>query len=288
MRFVSSVRWLVAGTLLVDAGAATACGSATPTPRPPMPNGQALLLASVDRTDAQSYRARASGELAESRTGGPASGARTGFTAHFDVDAQVASPTQMVSTVGLTGAGQGSVETVVRVGDEEYLSFDGGTTWTRHVAAAGSEGAFTPDRGLATLRAVASVTDRGPGTADGVGVERYTAVLDPAKLAAALGGLAGATGRSPGSGQPPAVPVMNGTIDGAIDGAGRLVTLDGTVTLIYRSAGPGASGGSSVPPLVVNMKETFNEHIYDYGAVVVVTPPPGTEVSPAPLQSGGG
>jgi hypothetical protein len=170
------------------------------------------------------------------------------------------------------------VETIVRVGDQEYQSFDGGSTWRPHALAVGSEGGFTPDQGLATLRAVASVTDRGPGTADGVSVERYTAVLDPAKL----GGMAAATSTSTGSLQAPAAPVMNGTINATIDSAGRLVTLDGTTTLMYISAVSGASGMTSEQPVVVDTQETFDEHIRDYGAAILVTPPPVAAVSPAP------
>lgn len=274
--------------LLLVVGAAVACGPVTLTPRPYTSNGQAVVLASADRTGAQSYRARASGQLSESRTGGPLSREPRAFTVHFDMDAAASSSTQMVSTVSLTGAGHSSVETIVRVGDEEYLSFNGGSTWTPHAGVVGSDGAFTPDQGLATLRALASVTDRGPGTADGVRVERYTAVLDPAKLAAVLRSMAAQAGGNVDSGQPPVVPVMNGIIDAAIDGAGQLVTLDGTVTAAYRGAGPGASGTASTPPLVVNLKESFDEHVFDYGASVVVTPPPVAAVSPAPLQSGGG
>ena len=41
---------------------------------------------------------------------------------------------------------------------------------------------------------------------------------------------------------------MNGIIDAAIDGAGRLITLNGTITAAYRSGVPGASGPARCEP----------------------------------------
>ena len=110
-----------------------------------------------------------------------------------------------------------------------------------------------------------SVSDQGSATADGVAVERYHALIDPAKIQKELTSLLPDV-----SGQArnvlSAVTISGATVDVTIDSSGRIVTLDATLTATVDGSALGLSGNPTV-------QETWSGQFFNYGADIVVQPP---------------
>ncbi len=277
------------------AGTATTAGSSAParpgggaggTAHVPASagDGHAVLLSSVQRTSSQSFRADLVMDLVMSSPATSTSSAPLAahVNLHLDVQSEQLLNMTMTATVsGHTTVGQGILD-----GGTLYLSSDGGKTWTSQPQTTTDFG-LGPTAALQFLNAVGTVTDKGPGTADGVGVEQYQATLDPNKLETASAGLFSLLGGgATQQGGSQLLHGLSGVLSAAVDSSGRLVTESCTVDSTIQFPGFGGAGGA---PAALRIHESVQGHFYGYGSVVAIQPPPASHVlSPtfAPIGSG--
>jgi hypothetical protein len=253
---------------LVAAGVsygAVALSRAGRTPGPavstPGSAGSARLavLDSVQATTAQSYDATFSYQ--ETTTYGPYGQAPTSVT--LPIQTQAESPTRERTTISGTVAGTPVNEVVITYDGTAYQSTDGGATFQTEPLSAVSQ--YGTQSELQVLQSVGTVSDEGPGTADGVAVEKYHALIDPAKLQKELTSLlpnVSAEARNVLS----AVTISGATVDVTLDSSGRIITLNADLTASVNGSALGLSGNPTV-------HETWSGHFFNYGADIVVQPP---------------
>jgi len=152
---------------------------------------------------------------------------------------------------------------VITYDGSAYQSTDGGNTFQTEPLSAASQ--YGIQNELQLLQSVGAVTDEGSGTADGVAVERYHALIDPAKIQKELSSLlpdVSTESRNVLS----AVTITGATVDVTIDSSGRIVTLNATLTASVNGSALGLSGNPTV-------QETWSGRFFNYGADIVVQPP---------------
>lgn len=221
---------------------------------------QRVVLDSVQETTAQSYDATFN--FRETTSYGPYGQAPTTVTLPVQIQAESAArvKTTVVGTVTGTPV---NVVTITYDGTA-YQSTDGGSTFQTEPLSAASQ--YGIQNELQLLQSVGTVTDQGSGTADGVAVERYHALIDPAKIQKELISLlpdVSAESRNVLS----AVTITGATVDLTIDSSGRIVTMNAAVTASVNGSALGLSGSPTV-------HETYSGSFSNYGADIVVQPPP--------------
>jgi hypothetical protein len=221
---------------------------------------QRVVLDSVQETTAQSYDATFN--FRETTSYGPYGQAPTTVTLPVQIQAESAArvKTTVVGTVTGTPV---NVVTITYDGTA-YQSTDGGSTFQTEPLSAASQ--YGIQNELQLLQSVGTVTDQGSGTADGVAVERYHALIDPAKIQKELISLlpdVSAESRNVLS----AVTITGATVDLSIDSSGRIVTMNAAVTASVNGSALGLSGSPTV-------HETYSGSFSNYGADIVVQPPP--------------
>jgi len=219
---------------------------------------QRVVLDSVQETTAQSFDA----DLTFHETTSGVSG-QAPTTVTLPIEVQAESAARQQTTVSGTVAGTPvNVVTIIYDGTA-YESTDGGSTFQAEPLSSVSQ--FGIQNVLQLLQSVGSVTDEGSGTADGVAVETYHAVIDSAKVQSELNSL-GPVVSTQVRNILSAVTISDATVDVTIDSSGRLVTLDAALTASVNGAALGISGN----PIV---HETWSGQFLNYGANIVVQPP---------------
>jgi len=232
-----------------------------PTVSTPGSGGSARLvvLDSVQATTAQSYDATFS--FRETTSYGPYGQAPTTVT--LPVQIQAESAARVKTTVIGTVTGTPVDVVTISYDGTAYESTDGGGTFQTEPLSAVSQ--YGIENELQLLQSVGSVSEQGSGTADGVTVERYHALIDPAKIQKELTSLLPDV-----SGQArdvlSAVTISAATVDVTIDGSGRIITLNSDLTASVNGSALGLSGNPTV-------HETWSGRFFNYGADIVVQPP---------------
>ena len=270
---IATRRRLVAAftaTALVAAGVsygvvALGGGAHAPGPRVSSSGGSAqkVLLASVEKTTSQSFDADLT--FQDTTSYGPYGQAPTSFTLPITVQAESAEREK--TTVSGSVEGTPVDEVVITYDGTAYVSTDGGTTFQTEQLASTSQ--YSIQTVLEMLQSVGGVTDEGAGTADGVAVEKYHAVLDPSKLTSLIQSQLQSLGSSLSTQDQNilnAVTISGATADVTVDSSSRLVTLDLAMTLSVDGPALGLSGYPTV-------QETWSAHVFNYGADIVVQPP---------------
>ena len=268
---VATRRRLIAAltaTALVAAGVSygvVALGGAAHAPGPKVPtsapggSARLVVLDSVQATTAQSYDATFS--FSETTSYGPYGQAPTTVTLPIDVQAE-SSARVKTTVIGNVVGTPVDVVTITYDGTA-YKSTDGGGTFQTEPLSSVNQ--YGIQNELQLLQSVGSVSDQGSATADGVAVERYHALIDPAKIQKELTSLLPDV-----SGQArnvlSAVTISGATVDVTIDSSGRIVTLDATLTATVDGSALGLSGNPTV-------QETWSGQFFNYGADIVVQPP---------------
>ncbi|MGP8161264.1 MAG: hypothetical protein ACLQGJ_08620 [Candidatus Dormibacteria bacterium] len=267
---VATRRRLIAtftATALVAAGVSygvVALGGAAHAPGPKVSTSasgaraQRVVLASVHKTTAQSFDA----DLTfRDTTSGVSGQAPTTVTLPIEVQAESAAREE--TTVSGTVAGTPVNVVTITYDGTAYESTDGGSTFQTEPPSAVSQ--YGIQAVLQLLQSVGSVTDEGSGTADGVAVENYHAVIDPTKIESELHSL-GPDVSTQDQNILSAVTVTGATVDVTLDSSGRIVTLDAHLTASVDGSALGLSGNPTI-------QETWSGHVFNYGADIVVQPP---------------
>jgi hypothetical protein len=224
----------------------------------PSVSAERVLLASVEKTTSQSYDAAFTFHETVSGISGQAT-----TTITLPIEIQAESAARGETTVSGTVAGTPVNVVAITYDGTAYQSTNGGSTFqTVPLSTVDQYGAQAV---LQNLRAVGSVTDEGPGTADGVSVEQYHAVMDPSKIQSELNSLGPAISAQTRN-ILSAVTVTGATADVTVDGSGRIVTLNAALTASVDGSALGLAGQLTV-------HETWVGHFYNYGADIVVQPP---------------
>ena len=266
---------MLAGLLLL-----AACGGATPSAARPTASLDArqVLLASVQTSSAQSFICDTTMDMTLSATGPQASKFATlsGKTIVMSVAMAAQSRQRIQLVVHETVAGAAIAVIVVVYDGVAYVSSNGGSTYktvpsTGALAANGAlPSQYASGNALAYLQSVGAVTDNGPGTADGVAVENYSAHFDGSKVLALIRS-AFSSVQAPAQLQRvfAAITFKSGTLEVSLDHQGRVVTeqgpLDATLDL--------GSLSSSLAGTTLVVHEALDAHFHDYGGAVTVTKP---------------
>jgi len=179
------------------------------------------------------------------------------------IQVQAESATRARTTVSGTVAGTPVDVVEIAYDGTAYESADGGTTFQTEPVSALSQ--YGIQNELQLLQSVGSVSDQGSGTADGVAVERYHALIDPAKIQKELTSLLPDVS-TPARNVLGAVTISGATVDVTIDSSGRIVTLNAQLTASVNGAAVGLSQNPTVD-------ETWSGQFFNYGADIVVQPP---------------
>jgi hypothetical protein len=252
---------------LVAAGVAygvVALGGAAHAPGPRVStstssgSAQRVLLDSVQETMAQSFSA----DLTfHDTTSGVSGQAPTTVTLPIEVQAESAAREE--TTVSGSVAGTPVNVVAITYDGTAYESTNGGSTF--QIEPSSTIDQYGIQAVLQLLQSVGSVTDEGSGTAGGVAVEKYHAVIDPSKIQSELNSLSpdvSTQDRNILS----AVTVSGATVDVTLDSSGRIVTLNSDLTASVDGSALGLAGQLTV-------HETWSGHIFNYGANIVVQPP---------------
>ncbi len=258
-----------------------ACGSASgpvatqaqPTARP---DPRQAVLASVAKTSATSFLADMTVSVTVTATGGAASslGALGGqaFTGTMQMSEE--SPRRMRLRIDATAAARSARAVAVLYDGTLYISSNGGATFTSRPLSTAVTDQFASTNTLSYIQSVATVTDEGPGTADGVAVERYSAKVDGAKV---LTLIQTELGSVPSAAQTlfKSISFDGGALEVTIDHQGRIVTehgpIDASVDL--------STLGASLAGTRLTIHEVIDGHFHDYGSAVTVTRPNATAVA---------
>jgi hypothetical protein len=150
-----------------------------------------------------------------------------------------------------------------------YVSSDGGTTFKVVPAAGAAPDQYAADNALAYLQAVGSVTDEGPGTADGVAVERYSAQLDGTKLLALVRSALSSVHTPIVQELLNSITFRSGTLAVTLDHQGRIVSESGPLDVTADLS----AFGAALAGTTLHIHEVIDAHFHDYGSAVTVTKP---------------
>jgi hypothetical protein len=234
-----------------------------------------LLLASVHRTTAQSYRADATGKVSMSVTGPYAeqfasltNGKPTTVTMHFDAESATRASGTTTIDSPLAQGGAGNLAVVVYDG-AVYVSSDGGRTY-QTMPTNGPLKSFGADQALGYLNAVGAVTDHGHDTVGGRSVERYRADIDDTKIKDFLKETLSSFQQSPQLREVfDAMEFTGGHIDAAIDANGYLVEDAGVMDVSMDFSKVDARLAGTKVVIHEELSGTFS----DYGTDIKVTKP---------------
>ncbi|HWW09443.1 MAG TPA: hypothetical protein VNY76_04280 [Candidatus Acidoferrales bacterium] len=234
-------------------------------------DARAVLLSAVQRVTTTSFHADVTANASLDVTGPAAAqlGTLNGQTLAFSVKLDVQNKQRAHAEVGLTAGGQTFNVIAVLYDGAAYVSTDGGKSFKAVPIGNLPSSSFGPESALQYLESAGTVTDVGPGTADGVAVENYHATLDSAKITAlikkALSGLnSGSLSQVLSS-----VKFTGGHLDASVDHAGHIVAdscaFNGSMD--FGSLDPSLTGTT------MTFAETATGHFRDYGSSITVLPP---------------
>ena len=264
----------VVPTLLILAGCggtARPATTTTATTHAPV-DAHTALLESIQKTTSQSFLADMVLTETMSATGPNASqlGALAGQTISMTAKMEAENQQRLRMTLNSAVAGKPVNVISVLYDGVVYVSSDGGTTYkTLTTGTAGNP--YASGNALSYLQSIGDVTDDGPGTADGVAVERYSAQMDAAKAIALMKGALAGTQNQQVQQIFNSLTFKSGAIDVAIDHQGRLVSEQGPIDV---SVDLGAVQ-SSFAGTILNVHETIEARFHDYGSPVTITKPSG-------------
>jgi hypothetical protein len=243
-----------------------ACGGSTQHQSP-----QQILLAAARNASGTSLRVDMS--LSEAfNISGPAAGDFTQLSAqpltmsgHF----AAANATRVTGSLTIAFAGHTESVDVIVANGTAYVSSNGGVTYSTESSSQIPASDNGVNSALQYLNSVGSVTDEGPGSADGVSGEKYHATFDAHKLTQVLQSIFASINSQLATELANAFTLKGGAIDVLIDGSGHLVTESGyfDVSVDLGSVSPQLSGNT------MSVHASLNAHLYDYGASITVTPP---------------
>ncbi len=253
-----------------------ACGStskqaatqAHPTPRP---DAKQAVLASLQKTTGGSFMADMSISATFKATGPQAAQlhALEGQAIDFTMKMSAESKQRIELTVDTTVSGRPVKAEVVQYDGTLYVSSNGGTSYKVVPTTGGAANQYDSDNGLAYLQSVATVTDEGAGTADGVAVERYSAQLDGSKVIALIRGALASVPSSAMTKLYNSLTFKAGSLEVTIDHQGHVVTEHGPIDA---SMDLGAVS-ASLAGTHVDIHELLDGHFHDYGSAVTVSRP---------------
>ena len=250
--------------LVAACGGASAPVAKQAQPTPHLDPRQAVL-ASVAKTSGSSFLADMSLSISMTATGPGASyfaqlqGQAISATLHVSAENEQ----RMRLTFAATAAGKTSNGVGVLYDGTAYTSSDNGATYKAQSLSGGLSDQIASTNTLSYLQSVGTVTDEGPGTADGVSVERYSAQLDGAKVLKLVQAELG-TAQSTSSAQKlvSGLTFKAGALEVTIDHQGRVVTEHGPIDA---SVDLGAFGASLAGTLMT-IHEVIDGHFHDYGS----------------------
>ena len=259
------------GLLVVACGGApTASSSGAPKPTPRL-SATRVVLASLEKTESTSFRADMTVAEAITATGPGALqlNGLAGQTINLTMTMAAENRDRLQVRATATVANRPVDVLSVVYDGTVYVSSDGGTTFK----TVNTGGAFPPSQvasqnALSYLQSMGSATDEGPGTADGVAVEKYSATFDSAKVLALM---QSAFGSLPAQAQQvlKGLTFNGGAIEVTINDQGRLVTENGPIdaSLDLSAVQPSLAGTT------MHIHETVDAHFHDYGSAITVTKP---------------
>ena len=244
----------------------TAGSNSSSTPSPP--SARELLLTAAKKASETSVRVDASVAVQFGGTGSVAQQfSASSATISFHLDLQ--SATAMSGSMSATVNGRSLTIPLTVVNGTVYVSSDGGATYK--TAPAGSSTTDNLNASLEYLQSVGSVTDTGTASLNGASVHTYHAVFDPTTATAYLRGkLASSSTNANVVKLFQSLSITGGAIDVSIDANGHLAQENGEIDASMNSAAFASSQTGTV-----TFAEKFNATFSDYGAHIVVTPPPG-------------
>jgi len=247
-------------TLIASGALLAGCGGATPSSVYTPPSPTATLLAAVTTTTRHSLHADIAVDLTISGS--------TAITVHANAHIAEESPTRISETVTESFFSEEQQQYLTAYDGTLYTSSDGGGTYHPVLTKTPINDTYNREDALSTLEAVATVTDAGPSTTDGVDVEEYTGTFDKDKLIPVIKGRLQRYGVLNAT-QLQALNNLTGTLDATIDADGRLVTEDITFDTTVK-CGCGRT---------IEVTEQAHIHYYDYGAAITVQRPAASSVT---------
>lgn len=150
-----------------------------------------------------------------------------------------------------------------------FLSQDDGATFQTVPLAGQPSSQYGPDNALQYLQAVSTVSDMGPGSADGVAVERYHAELDGQKITGVIKSSLSALKSSVLQRVADSMRFTGGSLDANIDRAGHVVDDRGyfDATFDLQAIDPSLRGTT------MSIHATVAARFSDYGAAISVNRP---------------
>ena len=264
---------------MVACGGAPTASSDAPKPTPSL-SVTRVVLASLETTESTSFRADVNVPETITATGPGASQLHGLAGQTLDLTMTVAAESRDRLQMRMTATVANRPVDVVSVlyDGAVYVSTDGGTTFKSvSINGASLPSQFASENALPYLQSVGSAVDEGPGTADGIAVEKYSATFDSAKV---LNVMQCAFASLPAQAQQvlKGLPFNGGAIEVTIDHQGRLVTENGPIdaSLDLSAVQPSLAGTT------MHMHETVDSHFHDYGSRITVTKPavrPGSAAS---------
>jgi hypothetical protein len=236
-----------------------------------VPSAKEAVLASMLKTTSRSFVADMT--VVESLTATGQGAAQLGALAAqpitLSVQMSAESQRRLRVTVSATVGGRPVKAIAVLYDGSLYESTDGGTSFKVIHTTGALPSQFASDNALAYLQSLASVADQGPGTADGVPVERYAAQLDPAKVVALLKSALSSVPNPLTQQLFSSMTFSGAAMEVTVDQQGRLVTEHGPIDVSVDLSGlsPKLAGTHMA------VHETVDAHFHDYGAAITVSKP---------------
>jgi len=252
---------------VMSLGAIAACGGTAMNASSP----KDVLLTAARLTTSESFRI----QLAATETfsaSGPASsqlGALSAQPIEVMATLDVKDRNNFISHLTTAVAGRNIDVQVVAFGGSLFVSTNSGVSYQSAPNVGIPQSQYGPDSALQYLQSVGNVSDTGAGTSNGVGVEKYHAQLDQAKITSVIKS-ALASLKSPLFDKVlSTMQFTGGSLDAAVDHAGRLVTDSGVIDVSMDLGAIDATYSGTA----LQLHETVSSHFYDYGAPITVSRP---------------
>jgi hypothetical protein len=245
------------------------CGSSSPKPSDLAPKD--VLLTAAHLASGTSLRMAMSADETFTIAGNvtPALGSLNGRSITLTMQLEAQNSQQARGTLAVNLGGQSTQVVTVVYGGAVYVSKDNGTSFENVPLNGSPTTQYGPDNALQYLESVSTVTDNGPGTADGVAVEKYHAQLDGAKVLNVIKSAMSTLQSSSFQRILSSLRFTGGALDASIDHTGRIVHESGIMdaALDLGQIDPSESGDTMSIHLNVDAR------FYDYGATITVNRP---------------
>ena len=234
-------------------------------------DARAVLLSAAQRTTTTSFHADVTADAKLNITGPAAAqlGTLNGQTLAFSIKLDMQNKQRARAEVGVTAGGRAFNIIAVLYDSAAYVSTDGGKSFKAVPIGSLPSSSFGPESALQYLESAGTVTDIGPGTADGVAVESYHATLDSAKITALIKNALSGLNTGSLSQVLTSLKFTGGHIDASVDHAGRVVAESGAfdASIDFSALDPSLKGTT------MTFTETVAGHFRDYGSPISVTRP---------------